>query len=317
VEARSAVTDKKQILWLGTLGVIAIVAVTLRSPVSDQAFEPALIELDPIQSAVAILEPTSELARLTWAGRTTVIISTPSSSQQIESVPSLAEELEPILALEDSEEREQALTRLLQQWIAHDALAAARFAQTLEPADLRQDILLRVMQLWAVHDNRAALSWAAQLSDATEREAAMFRVCAHVSGSDPLEAIRLAIDHHDLVPNGLLENLTAHWAAQDLAGAYEWVSQHPSGEQRNKLMARVVFEHSRVDSAAAARLAVEQIPSGPAQTEAAISVLHQWALTDLSGASGWAESFPEGPLRERAQNEIAGIVGYRGASSLQ
>jgi hypothetical protein len=38
---------------------------------------------------------------------------------------------------------------------------------------------------------------------------------------------------------------------------------------------------------------------GERQTEAAISVLHQWALRDLNAATAWTFTFPEGALRQR------------------
>jgi len=40
---------------------------------------------------------------------------------------------------------------------------------------------------------------------------------------------------------------------------------------------------------------------------AAISVLHPGALRDLNAAAVWASAFPEGPLRQRAMDEIEGL----------
>ena len=61
----------------------------------------------------------------------------------------------------------------------------------------------------------------------------------------------------------------------------------------------------------AARLVVEQIPAGPKQTEAVISVVHQWALQDLAGALAWVNRFPGGILKERAAHELAGVVYFQ------
>ena len=44
------------------------------------------------------------------------------------------------------------------------------------------------------------------------------------------------------------------------------------------------------------------------QTKAAMSALFQWAARDLAGAKAWTDCFPPGPLRERAQNELAAMT---------
>jgi hypothetical protein len=66
----------------------------------------------------------------------------------------------------------------------------------------------------------------------------------------------------------------------------------------------------------AAQLIIADLPPGPKQTEAAISVLHKWALQDVDGAAAWAEQFPAGPLRDRALNELSAIRKSRQTASL-
>ena len=56
-------------------------------------------------------------------------------------------------------------------------------------------------------------------------------------------------------------------------------------------------------------MVVEQIPPGSIQTEAVISVLHQWFLRDMAGAAAWVDQFPAGDLKVRAENEMSGIAG--------
>ena len=52
---------------------------------------------------------------------------------------------------------------------------------------------------------------------------------------------------------------------------------------------------------------VVQMEPGPMQNEAMLSVLHQWAKSDLAAASDWAGNLPTGVLRDRAMNELAGL----------
>jgi len=62
---------------------------------------------------------------------------------------------------------------------------------------------------------------------------------------------------------------------------------------------------------AAANLIIDQMPPGPAQIEAAISVVHQWGLQNFSAASDWVNQFPSGPLADRAKQELSGIAEYQ------
>lgn len=193
-----------------------------------------------------------------------------------------------------------------------DWMAAAEEARAIGSPGLREEMIRRAMQAWAMHDPAAALAWAAKLPRPGESEVAMIQVCTQVAESDPTSAIRLATDCQlDEIPGDLLGNLTASWAARDLSGARAWVNGQPAGELRDQLMERIVFECAKTDPSAAARLVADRMGSGDSQIEAAISVLHQWTLQDLPAAVAWVERFPQGPLRDRAAGELAGIRSAR------
>jgi hypothetical protein len=132
--------------------------------------------------------------------------------------------------------------------------------------------------------------------------------CLQLAERDPRAAVILAINTRaDETYPGLLESLVAQWATHDLQASHQWVLQQQSGEWRDGLMARIAFVGSQSDPVAAAQIVVQEMTPGQRQTEAAISVLHQWALRDLNAAAAWAHTFPEGPLRKRAMDEIEGI----------
>ena len=134
------------------------------------------------------------------------------------------------------------------------------------------------------------------------------RRCLQLADRDPREAVILASNTNDFTPHpGLLENLVGQWAAQDLQASYQWVLQQQPGESRDVLLERIAFVGSQSSPVAAARIVTDEMTPGQTQTEAAISVLHQWALRDLNAAAAWADAFPEGPLRQRAINEIEGL----------
>lgn len=228
-------------------------------------------------------------------------------------IPDFAEEIRKALELKRSEERARALDKLLHEWVIRDAPAAARFVMELESQHhLREEVMRCLVKFWTLHDAPAVLAWASQLPDPSERKFALSQACMQISERDPQEAIQKAIEYrlHE-ADNGLLENLTAQWATEDLPAAFDWVSQQPAGELRDKLVLHVALVCSKIAPAEAARLVLNQIPAGTNQNEAVISVVYQWALQDKEGAKAWAQLFPEGSLRQRAMNEIMTIALYQ------
>lgn len=190
--------------------------------------------------------------------------------------------------------------------------ASAEEARLISSASLREETTRRVVQDWAVEDPVSALSWAAGLPDPDESEIAMIHVCSRVADSDPALAIRLAMDQHlDEIPGDLVGGFTASWASRDLPAARGWVGSQPEGALRDSLMERVVFELAKTDPAAAAGIVADQIGTGESQTEAAVSVIHQWAKQDRESATAWVRMFPAGPLRDRATSELSAIPSGR------
>lgn len=164
------------------------------------------------------------------------------------------------------------------------------------------------LEAWTQRDPAAALAWASGVADATQRQQAQEIVCLTLAQRDPRHAVQAAIDTGLCDTDaGLLENLTAQWATSNFAAAHDWVREQEAGDWRDDLVARVAFAGSQSDPASAAQLVVGEMAPGPKQNEAAISVLHQWALRDLDAAASWANAFPPGNLRTRALSEIEGI----------
>jgi hypothetical protein len=221
----------------------------------------------------------------------------------------LAIEIQQAFASTNLETREFALTNLLPALVQIDAPVAASLIERITAAgDLREAALRQVAQNWSAQNPSAALAWAAALIDTTEREAALTDVCLQVARENPAEAIQMRAQYApDNSPNPALENLAQQWAGKDFSAALAWTLAHPPGEQRDQMIARVAFVQAQTAPLEAANLVVDQMSPGPAQTEAVMSVLHQWGLQDLPAATAWAEQFPEGPVRDRAILELAGI----------
>jgi hypothetical protein len=166
-----------------------------------------------------------------------------------------------------------------------------------DPDELRQ---------WVRQNPEEALAWLRHADAGKARDTVVEIVCARLAESNPAEAVSLA----ERYPGGctnLLENLVHQWADQNEPAARAYAINKPPGEERDRLLGRVAFTRSKENPADAARLVVEWISPGEVQDEAAISVLHQWAVRDPNAALAWARLFPDGGLRDRALTEVGNI----------
>ncbi len=199
----------------------------------------------------------------------------------------------------------------LAEWTQRDPAGAGRFAKSLSAGPWREVTLRKVVQVWTAQDEASAERWAARLPDESERASVAAAVCFQVAQSDARQAVEIA-ERRGLgaAPGAVLENLVQQWAGQDLPGAAAWISEQPAGEGRDHLVGRLAYVQSQTEPAAAASFVLEQVPAGPIQDEAVMSVLHQWALRDPAAATAWVNRFPGGALHDRAQAELQGLAEY-------
>jgi len=191
---------------------------------------------------------------------------------------------------------------------AVDPARALAQAFTLGERSERENRIRDLLSAWAARDAEAALRWVSALENPAARRSARSTVCLALAEKDPRRAVVLALaqgaDEDD--DSGLLECLTMQWCEKECAIVVDWVREQPPGEWRERLLSRASFVLSKSDPAAAARL-VAGLEPGNLQDEAAMAVLHQWALQDSAAALRWAEAFSEPTLRERALSEISNL----------
>jgi hypothetical protein len=168
-----------------------------------------------------------------------------------------------------------------------------------------EDEILNKLRAWARRDPETALIWGQQQTNNAD-------ACFQIAQADPGRAVKLA-EQLNLNKDTVSQNLAQQWAGQDLTTAYNWISAQPAGDRRDALATGLTFVWSQSEPLNAAQFVVQQMSPGPAQDEAIMMVLHQWALTDFAGASAWAQQFPDNPLRIRALNELQGIATYKQA----
>jgi hypothetical protein len=217
--------------------------------------------------------------------------------------------LEQALNAGSETERADALSRMLPPLVAEDAPAVARFAELYIGAD-RELLIRRTSQLWAAMSATAALQWAETLASDAERDATITDVCAELANSNPARAVELRAQYpaSTVESDAALENFMQQWAAKDSQAALDWTLARPEGRQRDLLLERIAFVKAQSAPQEAARFVLDQMPTGKAQSDAVITVLHQWALRDLPAATEWASRFPDDALKTRAADELTAVA---------
>lgn len=178
-------------------------------------------------------------------------------------------------------------------------------AENLKPWAWREEVLFQVAQEWARQAPKAASAWAEQLPDATERANVFNHVCIAISKNDPMQALDLAKSDRPLQ-----EQILQILAARDSRAAIHWAETITDSETRQNAFARIALGHAETSPQEAARLVAEHLTSSPLQDETALAVLHKWILRDPGGAQAWVEIFPDGPLLEIAESELAAAASY-------
>ena len=217
------------------------------------------------------------------------------------------------MASHDEVEWRSVFEKRLPALIDLDPAAAAALLAKIDTGPFRDEYVLRLAQFWAARDSKAALQWASRLEDQSERMSTLQNVCLEIAQSDPEAAIR-TIENLALTDyKTSLDSMAQLWAARDISAATAWAQGRPEGEQRDGLLSRVAYVMAEQNPREAAALVVNGIAPGEIQTEAAVSIVHRWALQDWNSAREWVNAFPQGPLRDRAQHEIAGVKAYADA----
>lgn len=183
--------------------------------------------------------------------------------------------------------------------------AAARLLD--QAGAFREDAIRGLARTWAKSDLTAARDWAVSLQEAGERERAVTFLSFALAEGDPGKALRFAQKEGLNDQTGTIRNLAQQWAARDFPAAREWAHDLPQGPERNEIFGRLAMVRATSDPVEAAQLVVSEIQEGPAQEEAAMTVLNRWLIQDPEAAAKWVESFPESDLKERADRELAGF----------
>jgi hypothetical protein len=245
------------------------------------------------------------------AGKRSVLRSSSVNMKSNEEIAVTVSRIKAALISGDAGEIDQVLSDLLPELIGNAPSLAADLAESLESGRWRVDMLRRVAQEWADRDLVGAQQWAERLPEGEERSSVLTDLCFQMARSDPRKGVEQA-EQYGLAgqPGELFGVLLQQWAAKDPNNAADWVKEHSSVDQQDRLIARIALVLADTSPAEAVQMILNDLPAGDAQTESAMSVLHQWAGQDQQGARAWVELFPDGELRERALSELQIVEQY-------
>ena len=206
----------------------------------------------------------------------------------------------------DSAAAEAALRQDLPDLLEKEGAAfVQRLLAAAEPGAVRETSLRVCAILWPKLDPDAALVWAAQLPDAPERAEARTRIISSLAEFAPEEAMKAAMTENETAQGDILiANVAQAWARLDPAAARKWTLNLPPGARRDGCVARIAMAEAQSFPGDAARFALLRLPDGPVLDETILAIVHRWAGRNAGAARRWAESFPAGPLRERALREV-------------
>jgi len=221
-------------------------------------------------------------------------------------VEKLAEATLSGLQSPDSGQRRLALDTLLPDLIGKDLDAAADLVKGLEPWASAEEAAGLLLDHWAETDAMAAAAWCTHLDPGKERDRWLARVSGKLAERDPAAAMTMLEVRHLAADLTAIGPVLHHWARRDMEGAVEWISGQSNSELCDAAWSRLALSLAESHPEAAATLAATNISGERQQEEAVISVLHQWILRDRKAAAAWVALFPEGPLRQRAEDEFNG-----------
>jgi len=190
---------------------------------------------------------------------------------------------------------------------SNDPAAAALSLDAMPAGEERTTAMRTVFRQWASTSPQDALAWIPTMNTEQDRNEAREFFCHRLAENDPKLALDFARQAGADTATPLVQDLAQQWAGSDAAAARDWALVLPAGADRDQILARVCQELAQSDPSTAGGIVSGEIAAGAVQDEAAMSVLHQWAIRDPAAAREWVARFPQGPLRTRAEEELAGI----------
>ncbi|BCU75503.1 hypothetical protein [Luteolibacter sp. LG18] len=198
--------------------------------------------------------------------------------------------------------------RILARWAEKNLKAASEWAATARDGTMREDAIQTVIRVSAAADVGEAEKWARAIPDEAGRAFALGALIEDRTAEHPSDALRLLkeLPAEDANPKrDILINISAAgWAHDDPAAATEWARKLEDSPLKAQVISGIAITMAEKDPAAAAALAVTEMPAGQAQSDTVVSLVQRWALQDPEKAAAWVEQFPAGTMKSAATRTL-------------
>jgi hypothetical protein len=191
----------------------------------------------------------------------------------------------------------------MERLVSRDPSSAAGWALALADDDQRRTLLEWILSEWAGNDAAASLAWARDLDDPGDRESALAAVALGTSAHHPEMAMAIATE---IGRDDLIRHCLRDWSASHPRQAASYCQGMEEGPGRAKAVLDVAAIWARNDPAAAASFVLESIGDDHLD-QAVLNVVAQAPPADLPLLREWIANFPECPLKQLAQAELARI----------
>ncbi|HZR18799.1 MAG TPA: hypothetical protein VFE51_16040 [Verrucomicrobiae bacterium] len=196
-------------------------------------------------------------------------------------------------------------TRLVRRWAEENPTAAREWISEQPEGRIRRAALEQIAIADSNRDLPTAAAWAMALPNGPDELAAKVTVAYEAARTDPVQAVDLA---STLPPTPQRDDLLVHaasqWSSTDFTNAVSWALQVSDPQLRDRLVSAVAVGSAKEEPVAAATLAAQDLPPGPQQDRAVVSIVQRWAETSPDETAAWVAQFPQAPLRDAATREL-------------
>ncbi|MBI5769593.1 MAG: hypothetical protein HZA93_17590 [Verrucomicrobia bacterium] len=199
--------------------------------------------------------------------------------------------------------RTELCAAIVQSWKDNNPAGAADLILSMTSGPAQADLLAQLIPHWGEKDRRGALQWVQEMTAGALQNTALTHLSYDWVRSAPEEAAQYA----RTLPTGtdqFLITVTSQWGRLEPEAAVRWAQQLQDSDLKEKVLASLLAGWAQENPEAAANFVKKLAIGAGGRESAAISVVTAWAAKDPAAAAEWATSFPAGPQRDYAIENV-------------
>ncbi len=202
----------------------------------------------------------------------------------------------------EKSQQSQAMQGILTQWAALDAPGARIAALALPEGALRNSAVSTLIGQIAGRNPDEAKTLLAELPEGSARSNGSSMLVNALAYTDPKAAAELVAEMPADRHKNSVSNVAGQFARSDMAGALTWAESLPA-ESRGTAFSGIAYTWRQQDPKAA----FDYFAKHELMTEGGYMVnqaLRNWTQSDAKEALAWANTLPDGKLKDRALSTV-------------